>query len=624
MAKKWADKGEKTTPANNDEFLIIDSADPVLATKDKRVKFSNLGIINAPVSSVDNSVPTWDGTTGSTLKDTGKVFIIGNNLTNVDGIISANANATIIVFSEANLPTPSGGKITLAGNTLYVICAPISSVNTLVFQTGSQLTAINAGVNIWTYTGTGAIVESTNIGSISIEDAFILSTNSAATAFNLQGTGQLTITETAIVSNNLGTIADWSLILAGDSTFLNFDTGLTLDNIALAAFRSIAVVSNAGVGSARSLIRLTGRKTKTIAFQFGQMVPIPPFTAFYISPTINKDARITLDFIDDVVLNASLFEIGLTDSITAFANADPSSVAVTSVTDNSGVAVFTTTAVHNLEFEDVVVHTGFSEGTYNGTFIVSKITSTTEYEVTLNDVGVAFVATGTGTLQNKRVLVTSAAHGLTIADTPVLITETTNYDAGYNIKNILTNSYEIQAAFVADDAAGTWDSGSLDETEPRVIVTNSPPTPTSRITGEFDFVNIVTPQLVTIVTQDVPVAINGGNWTSSVLERVKTDIVGDGIATLTAQGTDKYVIGFSALMEKLTGGSTNIALTILINGVDVVNNPPRSVNSGIIQISGSKILSLSEGDTIQLAVFNTDDTNNIEVSQASMSIAVAV
>lgn len=547
-------------------------------------------------------------------------------VTNIDPgniVTLGDVQNTVYFDSLSGLPAAISGKITLDVNTLYVQIAPISSANTLVFQTGSQLEGINPGVNIWTYTGTGAIVESANIGSISIENAFLLSTNSAATAIDLQGTGQLSITETAIVSNNLGNVSDWSLILVGNSTFLNFDTGLTLDNVALAAFRSIAVVSNSGVASARSMIRLTGRKTKTIAFEFGQLVPIAPFTAFYISPTINKDARITLDFQDEAFGNP-LFEVGLTGSITAFANADPSSVAVTSVTDNSGVGVFTTTAVHNLELEDVVVHTGFSEGTYNGTFVVSKITSTTEYEVTLNDVNVAFVATGTGTLQNKRVLVTDTAHGLTVNDTPVLITGTTNYEGGFNIKDVMTNTFEIQQVFVSDDATGTWDSGSLDETEPRVVVTNSPPTSPSRITGEFDFVDIASPQLVTITATDTPVAINGGNWTNQELQRMTADVGNDGIATITAQGTQDYLIEFGALFEKLLGGVTNIALTILVNGVDVTVNPPRSVNSGIIQISGSKIIPLSTGDTVQLAVFNTNDTNNIEVSQASMTISIAV
>lgn len=54
---------------------------------------------------------------------------------------------------------------------------------------------------------------------------------------------------------------------------------------------------------------------------------------------------------------------------------------------------FTASAVHNFSIGTVIVHTGFSESTYNGTFTVTAIPSTTVYEVS----AITFVATGTGT-----------------------------------------------------------------------------------------------------------------------------------------------------------------------------------------------------------------------------------
>lgn len=53
---------------------------------------------------------------------------------------------------------------------------------------------------------------------------------------------------------------------------------------------------------------------------------------------------------------------------------------------------FTASAVHNFSIGTVIVHTGFSESTYNGTFTVTATPSTTVYEIST----ITFVATGTG------------------------------------------------------------------------------------------------------------------------------------------------------------------------------------------------------------------------------------
>jgi len=190
----------------------------------------------------------------------------------------------------------------------------------------------------------------------------------------------------------------------------------------------------------------------------------------------------------------------------------------------------------------------------------------------------------------------------------------------FGFADTITNPITLQGN-VLTGSSSFYESGLfLDQTDVNVSAFSNTGSPNSTTTGEFDFLNIASPQLVTISTTNTAVAIAGGAWSATELERITADVGNNGIATITALGTNSYQVNFSALLEKLTGGSTNIALTILVNGVDTTTNPPRSVNAGIIQISGTRIFSLSENDTLQLAVFNTDDTNNIEVSQATMSI----
>lgn len=60
---------------------------------------------------------------------------------------------------------------------------------------------------------------------------------------------------------------------------------------------------------------------------------------------------------------------------------------------------------------------------------------------------------------NGETTVTSNAHGLD-DDNMVLITVTTNYNGLYKIKDVTTNTFDIETPFVADDATGTWASKS--------------------------------------------------------------------------------------------------------------------------------------------------------------------
>ncbi len=242
----------------------------------------------------------------------------------------------------------------------------------------------------------------------------------------------------------------------------------------------------------------------------------------------------------------------------------------------------------------------------SGSFKTGSTDSITQFADSTVDAGV-------------KTTVTSTTHGL-IDDEIVNITGTTSYNGTFIISNVTLETFDIEVVFVADDATGTWDSNSIDGTDPRVTVVDVLNEKDSTVSGDFSFINIATPQLVTIVSTSTPVTISGGSWTSSNLERLVADVGNNGIATYTGVETADFQVTFSALLEKVAGGATNIGLTILINGVDITTNAPHSVNAGIIQISATRIFTLNTGDTLQLAVFNDDNTDNIEISQANMSI----
>lgn len=80
--------------------------------------------------------------------------------------------------------------------------------------------------------------------------------------------------------------------------------------------------------------------------------------------------------------------------------------------------------------------------------------------------GITFNAGSTGAITvyanpgGGQVTVTSAGHGLSNGDI-ITITGSTNYNDIYEISNVIApNTFEITAAFLGDDAAGTWRNGS--------------------------------------------------------------------------------------------------------------------------------------------------------------------
>lgn len=75
------------------------------------------------------------------------------------------------------------------------------------------------------------------------------------------------------------------------------------------------------------------------------------------------------------------------------------------------------------------------------------------YTVSDSDSITAFADAGDG-----QVTVTSAGHGLS-TDTVITIVSTTNYDGIYQISNALTDTFEIEATWVATET-GDWDKGT--------------------------------------------------------------------------------------------------------------------------------------------------------------------
>jgi len=230
----------------------------------------------------------------------------------------------------------------------------------------------------------------------------------------------------------------------------------------------------------------------------------------------------------------------------------------------AGFTNFTTAIAHGLRVGKCIVNSGFADSNYNGTFVVVSV------------------------------------------DTPVTGTV-----------------YEVEALFTLT-GTGTMNASSLDSTSPIVSAFNNPGEADSMFTAEAGLEIFGSEISSSNLGTDAFEEIQSGSWAYANLERFSIETSDEGELAATDIATRRYLISYSGTLEKSGGGSVNIGIVILKNGILEGFNPPHTVNTGKIQISGSDIVELTTGDTIQVGVINYDGTSAIIlISQISLVIDLA-
>ncbi len=271
-------------------------------------------------------------------------------------------------------------------------------------------------------------------------------------------------------------------------------------------------------------------------------------------------------FLDSNTPSTSAYTVENSGVIAADLYQQGTDIAINSVADNgSGNVRHTTASAHGLAVGRPVVISAFvTQTTYNGTFIVTAV-DVAETGVTF-DVDVAFVATDTGNM-NKA----------SLDNTDIRVSSQANVG-------------EADSMFTAD--AGLELFG--------VEITSSS------------------------LAQNVFEVITSASWAFSNLERFTIGVNNEGQLITDDLAMRRYTVSFSGTLEKSGGGSVNIGVVILKNGGNISFNAPHTVNTGKIQISGSDLVELTSGDTVQIAVINYDATAAaIDISQISMVINLA-
>lgn len=474
------------------------------------------------------------------------------SLSNVLANTGALAPKILHVSSEQDLIDKFGDPITIPDGEAWTVILDESFTLTKPFLIGdgSSLEVKQASLNTSiAYTGTGALFQNEN----SANPIFALLVNNMAFFGNAANSIYDIIATRRVVTNTVD-FFNFESIGIIESPFIGF-----LESTAGDIQRGIVIKNSQGVVLDTFNV-------------FNQTPASPPLTFITIISTAPTVVAMRNCFIFDTGSEAVFFDPNaptgssfiIDDTSGFFTNLfqQGTDIAIDSVADNgSGDTRHTTASPHGLEIGQAVVISGFAtETTYNGTFIVTAIPTSTTF-----DVEVAFNLTDTGNMNES----------------------------------------------------------SLDSTDVIVSANSNVGSPDSMFTANAGLEIFGSEVTTTINTINVPEVVTSASWASAALERFIDGVANQGQVIAQDTATRRYTVEFSGTLEKSGGGAVDVGLVILKNGTNISFNPPHTVNTGKIQISGQDIVELTSADTVDVAVINYQGTSDIIVSQLSLVINLA-
>ena len=452
-----------------------------------------------------------------------------------------------------NLEIADNENITIVLDADFTLTKPIK----LGSESGLEIRSSRVGIAL-TYAGAGAMIQLVTPG---VPAEFLFAENLAIAG---DGTNSFVDVE----------ISAFGFIQMIGVSLSNFGSIGTLDSPAT----SLSRFSGFGIKEGLVFINPTQLLVDTVSFGnfaadnttwFSIISDVASFVVFNgIIASNSTGAGDSLVFFDPNAIAGTLF-IVVTSAITD--NVGPgifyqqgTDIAINSVADNgSGDARFTSAAVHGLEVGTPVVLSAFAgQATYNGTFIVTAIPTTTTFDVE----EITFVATDTGNMNKS----------------------------------------------------------SLDSTDTLVLARGNLDSPDSRFTGDTGLEIFGAEVTSSSLAQDAFEVVTSASWASDNLERFSEGVVNTGQLVCNDAKVRSYNVSYSGTLEKSGGGAVDIGIIILKNGTNVAFNAPHTVNTGKIQISGVDIVELTGTDTIDIAVINYDGTATaIDISQLSLVVSKA-
>jgi len=391
---------------------------------------------------------------------------------------------TKVIFSMDDFPVPSGGIITLETSFQYLISANLTTSDRFELPAGSQIAirgvfGFGAGIE---FTGMGTLFSSAGrVNRFHIDQMGMSATMAGATLVNVQGDfSQLSdcllkrINWITTGGGGFGNIQDFGIFIAENMSVAGIVTqGVDISNCSIVSYAG-AGFFGLGFGSA-DLFAVRGLGTNVVSFTENLAQPLGAEATFFISPDISPIAQVNITRTFNLG-NGAYFREKSFGQFQSIANNTVVKADCNSVLDSGGLARFGFAGGPDLSVGDQVTNAGFGFTQYNGVFIISSISINFQTVESLLGVPLAYAGTdettfGTVTRQ-YRVFTTDDTTGIVLGE-GIQIKNTLQNNGSFSVRNFLAaefgmdGNFSVPATFTIDEA-GDYDTGSIDETDPRM------------------------------------------------------------------------------------------------------------------------------------------------------------
>lgn len=558
---------------------------------------------------------------------------MGFNTNTTNRLPAITPIGTTYVFDITMLPAPASNVITLLpGN--YIIADTVDfGLNSLKFDSvGEDLSiqTIDNRLSKITSSTTGTFIDIVNARDVTLMGLGITLSGAGATFCNVLGiAGSLDFNTVNATFSGGGTktigVVDIGNILFDRFVVTGFTDGITLQNITSLSWKNFFLQSDfTGSGAIINL----DKALLAASISNGGITAAGGQSLFDIDPAISPINQV---IIEKVLSNgpASYFKSGATGAITLFQNNSVSEaidnvVSGTAIAGGGNYARFEVVGPL-LSVGQKVTNTGFvTQTTYNKTGLITatNVTDWYEFDDEVTGLPVAFVADepAAGTLTSDSVTVTSTAHGQSNGQTLAII-NTIAYNAGYTIYNALTNTFDVNAVFVTGETTGDWDTGSLDETNKFLSVSDAGAQKDSKNIGSIVVNSNAAETVIGATSTFVDLnlganAVKGGNIERWTLTNPTTgELRYDGVQPFSGL----LVASISALGA---GGTSEYHFRAVVNGSPAAPAPETALDIGNSLASASLVCpaEVVNGDLVKLQVENIDNTSNITITLLTVNI----
>lgn len=567
-------------------------------------------------------------------------------------IITANnllkkykADNVVLVKTEADFGTAVAGQITLQNNTTYAIGVNQLLVSSeLIIPARGNVQIIGNGINISNliFIGSAKILfRAASLSRLHIKQMNVIDGVGNNTLFNCEGHPTLGL-PAEIVSDfcifygwaSRGTAKNLTLVDFDQSEHYNCGA-MTLDNLfalTMTNYVSYNFFPNSQGYHFKIINNISQANINACAFVSAKNESI-----LYVDPAISADSGISIG-------TSAPYQGYVIGSIVSYVNIGGGKVRV--ICANG----------HSFDNGDNVL-TRFSTN-YNGVFAVSNVVKFDPvnlwgtFDITATFVaddakGQAILLSGaspkienffksgtSGTITAYAsngaggTRITSNAHGLSNDQSLYISGDNSgNYDGGYVIFGVTTNTFDIAKTFVANDAQGSWSTASLNQTS-NVIETTS----TGGIIPNSQSVldaNNTTALLSQVLTTTIQQIIWTTGWNNNVSEKFKLFKNGS-VRYIGKKSTKVYFTLEASLIRSVGSGSITVNLNLLYKAVGtgsfvaVSRSPAKGKVDSVDTVTISKpaiLLNVNPGDEFAIGLYQDSGSNTFTINSASIIIA---